>query len=59
MGKGSKPRPMAVEKKKFDEAFDKIFKQEKKKESQERWQDILAREAEEEQLEELNFDAER
>lgn len=59
MGKGSKPRPMAVDKKKFDESFDKIFKQEKKKESQERWQDILAREAEEEQLEELNFDAER
>ena len=50
---------MAVDKKKFDESFDKIFKQEKKKESQERWQDILAREAEEEQLEELNFDAER
>jgi len=59
MGKGSKPRPMAVDKKSFDESFDKIFKQEKKKQSQERWQDILARKAEEEQIEELNFDAER
>ena len=59
MGKGSKPRPMAVDKKSFDESFDKIFKKEKNKESQERWQDILARQAEEEQLEELNFDAER
>ena len=56
MGKGSKPRPMAVDKKSFDESFDKIFKQEKKKQSQERWQDILAKQAEEEQLKELNFD---
>ena len=30
MGKGSKPRPMAVDKKKFDEAFDLIFKTRKK-----------------------------
>lgn len=30
MGKGSKPRPMAVDKKKFDESFDLIFKTRKK-----------------------------
>ena len=59
MRKGSKQRPMAVDKNSFDESFDKIFKKEKKKQSQERWQDILARQAEEEQLEELNFDVER
>ena len=55
MGKGSKPRPMAVDKKSFDESFDKIFKKEKKKQSQERWQDKLEKQAESEQLKELNF----